>query len=178
MKTPNSSDKTGAKVPESKIVLYTDKRGNVELRADIEKDTLWATQDQIARLFNVSRPNVTMHLKNIFKTGELNENSVSKDSLLTGRDSKQYLTKFYNLDAIIAVGYRINSKRATKFRMWATKVLRDYLVQGYAINQYQLPKSSEALDGLREAIALIESKEHKGVLKGKLTLKLTKNLIP
>lgn len=178
MKTPTPSDNVLAKAPESKIVLYTDKRGNVELRADIEKDTMWATQAQIARLFKVNVRTVNEHLKNIFKTQELRENSVIRNFRITAQDSKQYLTKFYNLDAIIAVGYRVNSKKATKFRIWATKVLREYLVKGFMINEHQLIKSPEGLEGLHEVIALIESKELKGNLKGKITLKITKNLVP
>ncbi|MGC9605802.1 MAG: RhuM family protein [Minisyncoccia bacterium] len=165
------------KDPNNKIVLYTDKRGNVELRADVEKDTMWATQEQIARLFQVSRPNVTMHLKNIFKTRELNENSVSKDFLLTAKDGKQYLTRFHNLDVIIAVGYRINSKKATQFRIWATRILHDYLVKSYALNRRTLAKSQESLDGLHEALTFIESRSQGKPLKAKLTLRLTKDLL-
>src|ERR1035437_2171405 len=97
------------------IVIFEDKKGNVELRADIEKDTIWATQEQIGQLFQVSVPTVNFHLKNIFNSHELRRISVIRDSLITAKDSKQYLTKFYNLDVIIAVGYRVNSKKATKF---------------------------------------------------------------
>jgi len=163
---------------DSQIVLYTDKNGNVELRADIEKDTLWATQDQIATLFKVSIPNVSMHLNNIFKTGEIGRNSVIKDFLITAKDGKQYLTKFYNLDAVIAVGYRVNSKKATQFRMWATKILREYIYNGFRLDHFKLDNSNEALKGLREAISLIESNKNSGKLKGKITLKITKNLVP
>ncbi len=120
---------------ENKIVLYTDKRGNVELRADVEKDTIWATQAQISRLFGVDTRTVNEHLTNIFKTRELNEISVIRKFRITAKDSKQYLTKFYNLDAIIAVGYRVNSKKATKFRIWATRILREYLVKGFNLDK-------------------------------------------
>ncbi len=178
MNTSPASGNELRKASESKIALYTDKRGNVELRADIEKDTMWATQDQIAQLFNVDRTVVTKHIGNIFIEGELKKKSVCAKFAHTGPDSRQYLTNFYNLDAIIAVGYRVNSKRATKFRIWATKVLREYLVKGFAMSEHQITKSPEGLEGLHEAIALIESKELKGNLKGKITLKLTKNLIP
>lgn len=104
---------------DNKLVLYTDKRGSVELRADVEKDTLWATQAQIARIFDTQRPAITKHLANIFSTHELKEISVCSILERTGTDGKQYKVKFYNLDAIIAVGYRVNSKRATRFRIWA-----------------------------------------------------------
>src|ERR1035437_5249845 len=104
------------------IIIYTDKSGKVELRADTEKDTLWGTQEQIGRLFQVSSQNITMHLKNIFRSGELKMNSVCKESLHIPKYGKQYLTKFYNFYMILAVGYRVNSKKATKFRIWATGI--------------------------------------------------------
>lgn len=160
------------------IVIFEDKKGNVELRADIEKDTIWATQAQISDLFDVGIPAVNEHLKNIFKTNELREISVIRNFRITAKDGKLYLTKFYNLDAIIAVGYRINSKKATLFRIWATGVLREYLKRGYALDQYKLGKSPEALEGLDDAIALIESKKYPGKLKGKIVIKLTKTLEP
>ena len=162
---------------ENKIVLYTDKNGKVELRADVEKDTLWATQEQISKLFKVSIPNVNIHLKNIFNTRELIENSVIKESLITAKDSKQYLTKFYNLDVIIAVGYRVNSKQATKFRIWATTILREYLIKGYSLNKRTLTNSKEQFDDLRNAITFIESKTGDGKVKGKIIVKLTKDVI-
>jgi len=160
----------------SSIVIYEGKDGSIELRADIDKETIWATQDQISNLFQVSRPNITLHLINIFKTDELRENSVSKDFLLTATDDKRYKVKCYNLDAIIAVGYRVNSKKATQFRIWATGVLREYLKNGFAFNKYKLEKSTESLVGLYETLALLESNELGGKLKGKITLKLTRNL--
>lgn len=161
----------------NEIVIFTNDSGEVELRADIKKDTLWGTQEQISRLFEVSSQNITIHLKNIFRTGELNKDSVCKESLHAGKDGKKYLTKFYNLDAIIAVGYRVNSKKATQFRIWATTVLREYLVKGYNLNKYSLDNSDEKFDDLHEAIAFMESKKEGEEVKGKMTIKLTKNLI-
>jgi hypothetical protein len=146
------------------------------LRADTEKDTLWATQEQIGQLFQVSSQNITMHLKSIFKSGELNKNSVCKESLHTGKDSKQYLTKFYNLDAIIAVGYRVNSKKATKFRIWATGILREYLINGFNLNKNKLVSREEKFNDLHEAISFIESKSDKP-MKAKISVRLTKDLI-
>ena len=160
------------------IIIYENKNGTVELRADIEKDTIWATQEQIAKLFEVSIPNVNMHLKNIFKTRELMQNSVIKDSLITAQDGKRYRAKFYNLDVIIAVGYRVNSKRATQFRIWATGVLREYLKQGYALNRYRLGKTPETVEGLNETLALMGSQKYPGKIKGKLVFKLTKDMEP
>ena len=119
---------------ESKIIIYTDKHGNVELKADVEKETIWATQAQIAELFNVNSQAITKHLKNIFKSKELLENLVCSKMEHTAQDGKQYKVNFYNLDAIIAVGYRVNSKKATQFRIWATKTLCDYIVKGFVAN--------------------------------------------
>ena len=96
---------------------------------------MWLTQQQMAELFLTTRNNVTLHISNIFKEGELVESSVRKESLLTANDGKKYRTKFYNLDVIISVGYRVKSKRGTQFRQWANQVLKDYLLRGYVINQ-------------------------------------------
>ncbi len=163
------------------IVMYEDKNGNVELRADVEKDTLWATRVQIAQLFETTPQNVSIHLGNIYAEGELEEKATSKKSLLVqsegGRIAKRKVD-LYNLDAIIAVGYRVNSKKATQFRIWATSVLRKYLVEGHALNKHRLESSPEKLLGLYETIALLESKALGGKLRGKLTLKLTEELEP
>ena len=163
---------------ENSIVIYKGKNGKVELRADIEKDTIWATQEQTASLFDTTKQNIGLHIRNIFKTGELRESSVVKDSFTTAKDGKRYLTKFYNLDAVIAVGYRVNSKTATQFRVWATGVLREYLKQGYALNRNKLDKSPEAVEGLDETLALMGSAKYPGKLRGKLVFKLTKDMKP
>ena len=160
------------------IIIYENKNGTVELRADIEKDTIWATQSQISDLFEVDVRTVNEHLRNIFRTHELKQISVIRNFRITAKDGKQYLTKFYNLDAIIAVGYRVNSKKATQFRIWATGVLREYLKQGYALNRYKLEKAPEAIEGLDETLALMSSEKYPGKLKGKLVFKLTKNMEP
>lgn len=139
-----------------KISIYKDKRGNIELRADIANETIWATQDQIAELFNTTKQNISLHLKNIFKTGELKQNSVVKDFFTTASDGKQYKVKFYNLDAILSVGYRVNSKQATSFRQWATKTLRKYIVYGFAINKKRVSENYnqflEAVDKVKHLL--------------------------
>jgi hypothetical protein len=160
------------------IVIYEDKKGNVELRADIEKDTIWATQVQVAQLFESSKQTVSRHLIRVFDEGELNEESVVKEYLTTGTDGKKYMVKYYNLDAVIAVGYRVNSKKATKFRIWATRVLKKYLVEGHALNKRRIESTHEKLVGLYETIAFLESKSLNGKLRGKITLKLTEELEP
>ena len=96
---------------------------------------MWLTQQQMAMLFNTSRNNITLHIGNIFKEGELDKDSVCKESLLTAADGKVYKTNFYNLDVIISVGYRVKSIVGTKFRQWANKVIKDYMLKGYAVNQ-------------------------------------------
>lgn len=163
------------------IVIYEAEDGQVELRADIEEDTIWATQVQVARLFEVDVRTVNEHLKNIFSSEELKEiSTIRKFRIVQNEGGRKVMrdTNCYNLDAIIAVGYRVNSKKATQFRVWATRVLREYLKQGYALNQYKMEKSPEALEGLNETLALIESEKYPGKLKGKITLKITKNLEP
>lgn len=166
---------------DNKIVIYEDKQGKVELRADIEKDTIWATQAQVAQLFETTIPNINIHLTNIYKEGELDKNRTIKESLIVqkegGRDVKRPV-ELYNLDVIIAIGYRVNSKKATQFRIWATGVLRDYLVEGHSINKRRIEGSPEKLVGLYKAIAFLESKSLSGKLKGKITLKLTEELEP
>jgi hypothetical protein len=158
------------------IVIYQSKDGEVELRADIEKDTIWATQAQISDLFEVSIPTVNEHLKNIFSTHELKEVSVIRKFRITAKDGKQYLVKSYNLDAILSVGYRVSSKKATLFRIWATGVLREYLKNGYALQRSKLHESPEALEGLDETLALLKSEKYPGKLEGNVTLKITKKL--
>lgn len=119
---------------QGEIILYQpDESVGMEVR--IEDETVWLTQAQIAELFETKRQAITKHLKNIFQSGELNENSVCSILELTASDGKSYKTKTYNLDAIISVGYRVNSKNATLFRRWASQVLKDYLLKGHVINQ-------------------------------------------
>ena len=116
------------------IVLYQPNE-NVRLEVRLQDDTVWLTQQQMAELFNTTRNNITLHIGNIFKEGELDEIAVRKESLLTAADGKKYRTKFYNLDVIISVGYRVKSPIGTRFRQWANAVLKDYLLRGYAIHQ-------------------------------------------
>jgi hypothetical protein len=136
------------------ILLYQAPNGQTQLEVQLDHETVWLTQAQMAELFAVSRPNATMHLRNVFKEGELDEISVSKESLLTAADGKQYRTKYYNLDVIISVGYRVKSLRGTHFRQWATGVLRQYLVQGYALNEKRLRESNRQLADLKRLVQL------------------------
>lgn len=119
---------------DNEIILYQP-NSTFSLDVRVDKETVWLTQPQIAELFGTKRPAITKHLSNIFKSGELDEDSVCSILELTAADGKNYRTKFYNLDAILSVGYRVNTINATQFRQWANKVLKEYLLRGYSVNQ-------------------------------------------
>ena len=119
---------------ENEIILYQPD-STLSLDVRVENDTVWLTQAQMTVLFQTTRNNITLHIRNIFKEGELEETSVCKESLLTAADGKRYKTKFYSLDVIISVGYRVKSIRGTQFRIWANKILKEYLLRGYSVNQ-------------------------------------------
>ena len=142
------------------IVLYQPDE-SIRLEVRIEDETVWLSQQQIADLFGTKRPAITKHLNNIFKCGELDENSVSSILEHTASDGKKYATKFYNLDAILSVGYRVNSVYATSFRRWANNVLKKYLLKGYAVHpslqqvEYHLSKQIESQ---REEMFLLQQK--------------------
>ena len=116
------------------IVMYQPDE-TIRLEVRVENETVWLTQQQMAELFLTTKQNVSLHINNIFREDELEEDSVVKDSLTTAKDGKRYKTKTYNLDVIISVGYRVKSKRGTKFRQWANRILKDYIIRGYVIHQ-------------------------------------------
>ncbi len=123
---------------ENKIEIFQSIDSQTEIKVQFDEETVWLTQKQMAELYGTSIPNINMHLKNIFEEGELDESSTIKDFLIVQREGKRDIKRkqtFYNLDTIISIGYRIKSNVATKFRQWATQRLKDYLVQGYAINE-------------------------------------------
>ncbi len=124
-------------------VIYQAKNGALELQTDIAKDTIWANLKQIASLFDRDKSVISRHIKNIFKDEELYKNSVVAKNATTGSDGKTYQVDFYNLDLIISVGYRVNSKVATNFRKWATKTLKQHITQGYTINQKVVEKNKQ-----------------------------------
>jgi len=119
----------------NEIVIYQPNNTVTQFEVRIEDETVWLTQAQMVKLFESSKQNISLHINNIFKEGELVNDSVVKVSLTTALDGKNYKTAFYNLDVIISVGYRVKSHRGTQFRIWANKVLKDYLLKGYAIHQ-------------------------------------------
>ena len=116
------------------LILYQSENGNVQIEVLYDNEDFWLTQKTMAELFNVAENNITYHLQNIFKSGELNKDSVTQKIRVTASDGKNYNTNFYSLDVIIAVGYRVNSKEATRFRIWATNTLKEYIKKGYVLN--------------------------------------------
>lgn len=125
------------------IVVYLGKNGAIELREDLRGETVWATLDQLAALFERDKSVISRHIRNIFKSGELEEKSVVAFFAITASDGKTYQVGHFNLDVIISVGYRVNSKTATKFRQWATKTLKSHITEGYTINPAQIAKNYE-----------------------------------
>ncbi|MEW6133066.1 MAG: virulence protein RhuM/Fic/DOC family protein [Pseudomonadota bacterium] len=126
---------------------------NTQVSVRLEGETVWLSQDQMATLFDRERSVITKHLRNVFKDGELDENAVCANFAHTAADGKTYQTRFFNLDAIISVGYRVNSRRGVQFRQWATRVLREHLVQGYTLNQAKL--AERGMSEARQAIELL-----------------------
>ncbi len=128
----------------NEIVLYQPDE-TLKLDVQVGDDTVWLSQSQMVELFQTTKQNISLHINNIFKEGELNAISVVKDYLTTASDGKKYRTKYYNLDVIISAGYRVKSLRGTQFRPWANKVLKEYLFRGYAVNQ-RLMQMEERID--------------------------------
>ena len=157
-----------AKVKEQKrgeIKVYKAKQGpQVEVR--LQNDTIWLTQAQITTLFGTQRPAITKHLNNIFKSGELDEQTVCSILEHTAKDGKRYKTSFYSLDAIISVGYRVNSGQATQFRIWATRVLREHITKGFTINEKRLLEAKQKFAELQNTIAFLQEKSKKELLTG------------
>jgi len=139
------------------IVLYQPD-DNVRLEVRLQDDTVWLTQQQMAELFKSTKQNISLHVNNIFREGELAKNSVVKECLTTASDGKNYRTKYYNLDVIISVGYRVKSSVGTRFRQWANAVLKDYLLRGYAVHQQvmALQQINLRINAQNDRIARIE----------------------
>ncbi len=170
----------------NKIVLYQAKNGAIEFRGDFESEnTVWGTQKQIAELFDIDRTVVTRHIRNIFKDGELNKEVVcakfahtTSHGAIKGKTQTKEV-KFYNLDIILAVGYRTNSKKAIEFRKWATKILKQHLVKGYTINKKVIAKNYnnfmlavKSVQELAEKKYLISTKDVLGLVKAFVNIKL------
>jgi prophage maintenance system killer protein len=143
---------------ENKIVLYKSPNGNIDLKVSFDGKTVWLSQKQMAELFGKDVRTINEHIQNIFNTSELIEKSVVRKFRITADDGKNYLTNFYNLDMIISVGYRVNSIQGTQFRIWATNVLKKYLVDGYVLNEKRLSQQKEIFKEFKENIDFITSK--------------------
>lgn len=140
-------------------MIYHTPEEDVSINAVVKDDTIWLTQKTMAELFECSSDNISLHLKNIFSDGELDKNSVTEKISATAADGKNYLTQFYNLDAIISIGYRVNSRKATNFRIWATGVLREYMIKGFAMDDERLKqgKATFGKDYFKELLERVRS---------------------
>jgi hypothetical protein len=153
---------------DGEIILYTTEDGVSTLSLRVDDGTVWLTQAEIADLFQTTKQNVSLHARNVLDEGELQEVSVVKESLTTASDGKRYRTLVYNLEMILAIGYRVRSHRGTQFRRWATEKLRDYLVKGFVLDEPRLKDAGDPFEQLLERIRDIRSSEkvfYKAVLK-------------
>src|SRR5260221_4547233 len=147
------------------ILLYTGPEVKTNIEVFYEEETFWLSQKKMGELFGVDVRTINEHLRNIFKTNELEEKSVIRNFRITAADGKNYLTNFYNLDAIIAVGYRVNSMEATRFRIWATKTLREFIIKGFVLDDERLKQGKnfgkDYFDELLERIREIRASERR-----------------
>ncbi len=159
----------------SDIVIYKSSEGKTEIQVKLEGDTIWLSQRQMAELFEKDTDTIGLHLNNIFQTGELEEKSTTEEFSVVQTEGIRKVNrriKHYNLDAVISVGYRVNSIRGTQFRIWANKILREYLIKGYAVNQPVLEKKKDQLAELQETLRLIRASAFSKPLSGEESLGL------
>ena len=166
MKKDTSNHQLSIKSQKSNFLLYTANEGKITIEVFLKDENVWLTQKSIAELFGVKVPAINKHLKNIFEAGELEENSVISILETTASDGKKYNTGFYNLDAIISVGYRVNSYQATQFRIWATKTLREFIIKGFVLDDERLKQGNQVFgkdyfDELLERIREIRASERR-----------------
>jgi len=143
--------------PRGEIIIYKASDGKTQLDVKLEEETVWLTQKQMSSLFDKNVRTINEHIKNIFFEGELDEKSVIRNFRITAADGKSYNTRFYNLDVIISVGYRVKSKRGTQFRIWANSVLKDYLVRGYALNEKRLKEQSGRIKEIERTLEIFSN---------------------
>jgi hypothetical protein len=142
--------------PGGQFLVYQTQDGKLKIDVRFEGETVWLTQQQMAELFQTTKQNVSLHIQNVFSERELAEDSVVKESLTTAADGKNYATRFYNLDVIISVGYRVKSHRGTQFRMWATQRLREYIVKGFVLDDERLKNPDQPFDYFEELTRRIQ----------------------
>jgi hypothetical protein len=136
----------------TELLIYTSPDGKTRIDVRLQDETVWLSQAQLGELFQTTKQNISQHIKNVFEERELRENSVVKEYLTTALDGKRYLTKFYNLDVIISVGYRVRSHRGTQFRIWATQRLREYIIKGFTLDDERLKDGGVRNDYFDELI--------------------------
>ena len=150
--------KEGKNKNQSNFLIYTSKDGKVNIDVLLQDETVWLIQSQMAELFDTSKQNVSLHIKNLFSEGELDRNSVVKEYLTAASDQKQYKTLYYNLDVIISVGYRVKSLRGTQFRIWATQTLKEYMIKGFVLDDERLKNGPKfGKDYFKELLERIRS---------------------
>lgn len=148
----------GKDFQKGEIIIYTSEDGSVSLDTKLENETIWLTQDMMTKLFETTKQNISLHINNIYKDEELDKTSTVKEFLTVRKEGNRTVSRnieYYNLDMIIAVGYRVNSKRATQFRKWATSTLKEYITKGYAINEKMLKSKQEQIQALQSTINLL-----------------------
>ena len=146
----------------NQLVLFKSKDGDIEIPVRMEEESLWLTRMQMAELFDVTPQNITLHMRNVYKSGELEVAATSKESLLVQNEGGRKITRrviTYNLDAIISVGYRVNSTRATQFRIWATKILKEYILHGYVLNQQRLRQLGQAVEVMKRVSNRLDAEQ-------------------
>ena len=151
-----------AEMENDEIVLFESRDGVVSLPVSVSADTAWLTRMQMANLFGVTPQNITIHLKKVYAAGELERSSTSKDFLLVQDEGGRQIARSvncYNLDAIISVGYRVNSSRATQFRIWATKVLKEYMLRGYAVNRERMRQLGQTIEVMKRVANSLDTEQ-------------------
>ena len=143
-------------ISNTQIVIYKSRTKGVDIRVKLDQETVWLSLDQISQLFDRNKSVVSRHLKNIFDSNELDKKAVVAKNATTASDGKVYQVEFYNLDVIISVGYRVNSKQGVAFRIWATKTLKDYLIKGYVLNEKRLKEGAAKLKDLKKTMSFMQ----------------------
>ena len=136
------------------MMIYKGKNGKLELKVKLDQNDVWLTQKDLTKLFKTTKPNISMHIRNIFQEDELEESSVVKDFLTTASDGKNYTIRYYNLDMVLSVGFRVKSKEAIRYRNWARNVLKNHIVKGYTIKLDQIKNMEQSIGFLKESFQL------------------------
>lgn len=146
----------------TELVIFESQNSDIKLKVNVDNETVWLSQNQMTQLFDTTKQNISLHLNNIFKEGELDKNSSVKEYLTVQKEGERQVsrnTKYYNLDVIISVGYRVKSQRGVEFRKWANKVLKEYIVKGYAVNNNRLNQLDKIVEIMQGTDNLLESKQ-------------------